>query len=402
MMYNVLRYFPKDSFAILTSHVGMDDRMVEDGQRLPAKYFPFDTPRPTTGLQKQDGLFWRCRTFIRRFKTLRSFFHFLSLLYLPFNVVRRGKRIIQEEKIDFLLGYSDHGPALISTYLLHKFTKKPFCLHFYDLYCGNNFPWFFRVAAHFMEPRLFTAGESISAMSEALAEHYQNKYGREVTVIHNAIPLDSSRPPGRIPPHPEPYRIVYTGTVVWAQAGAIRNLVEAVEGISSPKVVLQLYTPHERRFLESQGIFESERVIFERGLPQEMAAAQGSADILFVGLSFGTRHPLLINTSSPGKTCEYLVSGRPIMIHAPKESYIARYAKEHRFAHVVDENSVEALRSGILRLISDEDYRRELVSNAWSAASLNHSAGKTAERFQTLLACASVVGRHGIHAVVEI
>lgn len=385
MMYNVLRHFPEDSFAVLTSHVSLDDRAIEDGRRLRAKYFFFDTPRQATAPQGKDTLFRRGKRFIKRFNWLRLLFHFVSLFYLPFNIVRRGKNIVKEEKIELLLGYSDHGPALISTYLLHKWTKKPLCVHFYDLYYGNKFPWFFQLAARFMEPRLFRSAERISVMSEALAEHYQNKYGREVAVLHNAIGMESARTPEPIPVHAEPYKVVYTGTIVWAQAGAIRNLVHAVQELSSPKVVLYLYTPHDTHFLATQGIFESDRVIFARGLPQEMAGIQKSADILFVGLSFNTRYPLLINTSSPGKACEYLISGRPILIHAPKESYIAKYGRQHGFAHVADEDSIKELKNGILRLISDGDYAGKLISNASKTGLSNHDDKAVSTRMQRVL-----------------
>lgn len=385
MIYNVLRYFPEDSFVILTSHVGLDRKMIEDGRRLPAKYFFFDTPRPATAPEREGSFFWRCKRFIKRFKGLRLFFHLLSLFYLPFNIVWRGKKIVKEEKIELLLGYSDHGPALISTYLLHKLTKKPFCLHFYDLYYGNNFAWFFTLAARFVEPTLFRSAERISAMSEALAEHYQTKYGREVTVLHNAIPLGSSARPGPVLVHPEPYRIVYTGTISWAQAQAIRNLVQAIQSLPSPEVVLHLYTPHEKRFLESQGIFESDQVVFARGLPREMPAIQAAADILFVGLSFDTRYPLLINTSSPGKTCEYLVSGRPILVHAPKVSYIARYARQHAFACIVDENDAQGLAQQIAKLIVDKEVVERIVSNAWKTALANHDGQKISESLRQLL-----------------
>lgn len=385
MAYNLLRYFPKDSFTILTSHVSLDDKAIENGQQLPAKYFFFDTLKLATEPQKQAGLFWKCKRFIKRSRALRGLFHFLSLFYLPLQAVRRGKKIIKEEKMDLLLGFSDHGPALLSVYLLHKLTRKPFCLHFYDLYHGNNFPWFFRLVAYSLEPKLFRSAECVSVMCEALAEHYQKKYQRDVMVLHNAIPLDSSPPPDPLPDHLGPYKIVFTGTIVWAQLSAVKNLVCAVEAISDRKIVLYLYTPHEKAFLESQGLFESERVVFARGFPQEMPAIQKSADILFVGLSFDTRYTLLINTSSPGKTCEYLISGRPILVHAPKDSYIAKYAQQHGFACVVGDNDVEALKQGILRLISDRDYVHQIVSKAWKTAVLNHNAKEVSATLRRLL-----------------
>ncbi|MBZ5526595.1 MAG: hypothetical protein LAN71_01655 [Acidobacteriia bacterium] len=385
MAYNLLQYFPKDSFAILTSHVGMDDGAIAGGQRLGAKYFFFDTPKLTTVPQAQNSFFFKCKQLIRRFGLLRSLFHLLSLLYLPFNIVRRGRTIIRDEKIEHLLGYSDHGPALLSVYLLHKLTGKPFNLHFYDLYYGNNFLWFFRAVARVLEPKLFQSATRISVMCEALGEHYQAQYGREVTVLHNAIPFDSSRQHTPATCHSEPYKVVFTGTIVWAQVNAVRNLVRAVEGISRPRVVLYLYTPHDKTFLESQGLYESDRVVFARGRPREMAAIQRSADILFTGLSFDTPYPLLINTSSPGKTCEYLISGRPILVHAPEESYIARYAERQGFACVVGKNSVDLLEQGIMRLLSDRPYVEQIVSNAWRTALLNHSARTVSNRFRETL-----------------
>ncbi len=385
MAYNLLRYFPRDSFAILTSHVGLDDEMIEHGPKLSAKYFFFDTPSLTTQPLKEKQFFLRFKRSVRRFNWLRVSFHFLSVFYLPLNIVRRGKKIIRDEKIEQLFAYSDHGPALISVYLLHRLTKKPFSLHFYDLYYGNNFLWFFRAIAHYLEPRLFKAATHISVMCEALAEHYQAKYHRQITVIRNAIPIDASHRPEPPKNHPEPYKIVFTGTIVWAQDGAVRNLVKAVKAISDHKAVVYLYTPHDDAFLESHGLFQDENVVFARGVPREMPAIQKSADILFTGLSFETPHPLLINTSSPGKTCEYMISGRPILIHAPKESYIAKYAKQGGFACVVDENSVESLKRGIEKLISDKGYAEQLVSKAWKTALTNHNAEEVSASLQQCL-----------------
>lgn len=385
MAFNLLRYFPEDSFAILTSHVGLDDKAIESDSKLRAKYFFFDTPKLVTQPQKQEQFFLKCKTFIRRFSALKSLFHFLSLFYLPFNIVHRGKKIIEDAQIEHLFGFSDHGPALLAIYLLHKITKKRFSLHFYDLYYKNNFPWFFKAVAYFLEPRLFKSADGISVMCEPLAEYYQGKYHRDVTVLHNCVPLSSSYQPEPVPDHPEPFKVAYTGTIAWAQLQAVRNLVRAVEGISGSRITLYLYTPHEKRYLESQGLVESEKVVFARGLPQDMTAIQKSADILFVGLSFDTRYPLLINTSSPGKTCEYLISGRPILIHAPKESYIAKYARDRGFACVVDENDVEALKQGILKLISDKEYVSQITSNAWKTAIMSHNAKEMSNRLQQSL-----------------
>ncbi len=114
-----------------------------------------------------------------------------------------------------------------------------------------------------------------------------------------------------------------------------------------------------------------------------MSEIQRSADILFVPLSFKTKYPLVINTSSPGKTYEYLVSGRPILIHAPRSSYLAKYAKKQNFALVVDEENIEKLKEAIKKLIYDKLLVNQLVENAWQTSLLNHNAEKNSEFFQS-------------------
>ncbi len=107
-----------------------------------------------------------------------------------------------------------------------------------------------------------------------------------------------------------------------------------------------------------------------------MPEIQKSADILFVPLSFKTKYPLLIKTSSPGKTYEYLISGRPILIHAPRGSYITEYAKKHNFALVVDEENIEKLKEAIRELCNNKELVTKLVDSAWQTATLNHNDKK--------------------------
>lgn len=381
MMFNLLRYFPENSFCILTSHFGINNKVIEKGNWLKAKYFYFDTPILTSLPQKEGTFFQKIKKWVKKFSLLESLARLFFLFYLPFNIVKRGEKIIQGENAELLLGYSDYGPVLFSTYLLHRIAKKPYFLYFYDLYYGNNFSLPYKILAYFLEPRLFKEAEKVFVMSETLQEYYQKKYEREAILIRNSIPIPESKPKTKIN-HLEPYKIVFTGTIFELQADAIKNLIKAVGEIQNPKIQFWLYSPHDKNFLNNQGIFESEKVIFAQGLPQEMPEIQKSADILFVPLSFKTKYTLVINTSSPGKTYEYLVSGRPILIHAPRKSYLAQYIKKHNCGLVVDEENIEQLKEAIKKLIFNKTLVKELVKNAWQTAILNHDAKLNSQKFQ--------------------
>ncbi|MDA2936271.1 glycosyltransferase [Patescibacteria group bacterium AH-259-L05] len=355
---------------------------IKKGRWLNVKYFYFDTPTLNTIPQKEESFFQKSKNVIKKFQLLQSLAQFFFVFYLPFNIILRGKKIIQKETIELMLGYSDYGPAFLSTYLLHKITKKPFFLFFYDLYYGNNFSLPYRILARFLEPKLFKNAEKIFVMSEALQAYYQKKYKREIFVIHNSIPIKDAKPETHFNPS-GPYKIIFTGTIYWPQAGAIKNLIKAIEKIHEFKIQLWLYTPHSKKFLSAYGIFESDKVILASGLPQQMKEIQKSADILFVPLSLKTKFPLLINTSSPGKTYEYLISGRPILMHAPPDSYIVWYAKRHGFALVVDKDDIEALKNAVMSLVRNKNLVKKLVDRAWRTAVLNHDAYKTAKLFKS-------------------
>lgn len=383
MMYNLLKYFPKDSFAFLTTHSDINDRSLKIGKKLDAKYYYFDSfglqEKPQTG----ETSFQKVKSFIKRFKFLRLFMHRAIIFYWPFKALRHGKRIIKDEGMELLIGYSDIGTAFLSTYLLHKATKKPFFLYFYDLYYGNKSSFIYRTLAYFLEPRLFKSAEKIFVMNELLKEHYEKKYNREVFVIRNSIAIEDYPKPIEKKDNSPIFKIVFTGAVYWAQSQAIRNLIKAVNNLKDKNIQFWIYTTYDKKAIHEQGIFEGGRVFFASCGPSEAPEVQRNADVLFVPLSFEKENALLINTSSPGKTYEYLISGRPILIHAPKDSYIARYAKENDLALVVGEDDIGELENAIETLARDKNLSQRITDNAYKTVLKNHDARKNSEFFQS-------------------
>jgi len=61
---------------------------------------------------------------------------------------------------------------------------------------------------------------------------------------------------------------------------------------------------------------------------------------------------------------EYLAAGVPILVYAPPDSYLARYASEHGFAEVVTEPDAVALARALRRLTTDSLHVVELTRHA--------------------------------------
>ena len=99
-----------------------------------------------------------------------------------------------------------------------------------------------------------------------------------------------------------------------------------------------------------------------------MPEVQQKADLLFLPLAFEAPFPGLIRTSAPGKTGEYLAAGRPVLVHAPPDSFLAWYFREHDCGLVIDENNPARVAEAIERLLTDSSLQQRLSANAWRRA----------------------------------
>jgi len=77
-----------------------------------------------------------------------------------------------------------------------------------------------------------------------------------------------------------------------------------------------------------------------------------------------------LRTIFPGKTIEYLASGRPILVHCPKHYFLARFFEEHGCGVVIAERDPEALAEAVKALADDTAHAAEMARRALRAAEL--------------------------------
>ena len=93
-------------------------------------------------------------------------------------------------------------------------------------------------------------------------------------------------------------------------------------------------------------------------------------------------------TSAPGKLGEYLASGRPILVHAPENSFVCDYFKRTEAGIVVDQPGPDALETALRRLGDEPEFVRNIVQNALEASS-EFDVTRVREQFLSLLATLS-------------
>lgn len=362
IIYRLLRQFPCHSYGILTSRIDGEGVPVDDELRLNCKYH-----------------YVNIDTIVGGYKT--SLLSILNKWLEAFPVIVKGIKVIKGEKYDRLLVSPSHGNFLLAAYLIHKICGIKYYVYLFDLFWSRKEPKGLESFLKSLTEKLaLKPAECVFVMSERLQEYYHNKYPHlKLRIIRHPIELEQYRDAGG---NSKEYaarstlsRIVFSGMIYEYQVDAIQNLVKAVNGLKDVEV--HIYTQRSAGCLERMGI--SGNNIFYHGYVsnKELTRIQQAADILFLPMSFhgaGT-DPDIIKTASPSKLSEYLASGRPILVHAPEDSYVVWYAKKYGWGLVVDETRTETLKRAVLRLVNDEKLRRELAENARKTQTA-HEAGR--------------------------
>lgn len=371
MMWHLISRFPKDSLAILTS----EKTDGNETHKLNVPYYYYGTSLTSLKFNDtKDTLPQRVRRLAKNFPPTNFIGQIFYAIRLIQRVVTVGSVAIEKEKPTMLIGYSDIGPTLIGTYLLAKKYHLPFSLFFYDLYVGNKLPIIFKILARFFEPKLIREARHIFVMCDALKDIYHKRYSRsDITIIYNSTASvkapSTKQTNGQV--------ITYLGSVYWAQIDALKDIIKALP-LVTPRVNLRLFTPHSSQYLNEIGIYENDTISFNTCTPEEAPRVLNESSVNFIGLSLNTPYQDLINTSSPGRLCEFLQADVPILVHAPKESFLANYAKERNFAFVSTSSDVKELANTITTALTGNP---EKIQNAHITLHQNHDSAENARRY---------------------
>jgi len=295
----------------------------------------------------------------------RAAARFSSLVMRSVDRARNIAAIAKNQRCSAILACSGDGIDIPAAFLAALFTKRPFYVYLFDDYVYQWQDRLLRFFAAFCSRAILRNTKCVIVPNEFLAKDYARRYGVEPVVIRNPSEGPGSGDAADVP-WPEndgEIKIVYTGSVYQAHYDAFRNLVAAMKLLQPTNFKLHLYTAQTQETLEREGICGS--VVLHGHLPNtEILAVQSRSDILFLPLAFESPCPQVINTSAPGKMGEYLVAGRPILVHAPAESFVSWYFRKHQCGTVVDRSDPTELVKAIQRICADGCYREKLSVKA--------------------------------------
>lgn len=378
VLFQLLKNVKADSYFLITQkNINMYHLQGNCNEKLPAKYYFLQPDNQITQRIIQGLLFLRIERFLDGFLNIRK---------------HQIKKILTKEGCNIAIACTGDLLDPPATFLACKELGIPFILYTFDYYSHQ---WAataqLRSFAERYEKEMVTGARQIIVPNECMSEELHKRYGVHTTVIHN--PFDLAEYEKHATPHSgnedletksKEIKIVYTGAVYDAHYSAFQNLIAALPLTDNPNINLHLYTPQSSNHLKENGIVGP--VVLHKHLPNErMPSTQRNADILFLPLAFNSPFPEIIKTSAPGKIGEYLASKRPILVHAPRDSFVSEYFKKYQCGLVVDEDNAELLAQAIHRLISDEEFCGQITKNAYERAKTDFDINSIQKKFQDVL-----------------
>jgi len=232
-----------------------------------------------------------------------------------------------------------------------------------------------------VEGRLVARADPVIAPNEHLARELEDAYDARVRIVRNGCDVG---------PEPDPVSgvqgeaaIVYTGAVYAANHDTFRHLLDAIS-VAKVDARVDVYTAQSVDELAAAGIAGPLEVHPHRP-GAEMPDVQRSADVLFLPLAFESPFPSLIRTSTPGKMGEYLAAGRPILAHAPPDSFVAEYFREHGCGVLVDHPDPAALAEALEEIVGDGELRRRVAAAARERALADYDIERAREAFGSIV-----------------
>lgn len=313
----------------------------------------------------------------------------------------RTTQIVRRERCGTIVACTGRWHEMPIAWWTARRLRLPWVAYIFDWYAekyrtipgltGAAISW----VAGLLEGPLLRRASAVIVPNETLRDEYSRLYGIEPEIVRNPTVFD----PVAIPEVHRSKRaesiVRFTGNIYEAHYDALARLCQAIDLIHDHKVKLELFTNAGPDHLRSIGI--AGQVESHSYLPvNEVVTVQRGADILFLPLAFDCAFPSIIRTSSPGKLGDYLVSGRPILVHAPADSFVAQYCKAHDCALVVDSKDPAALAEAVRQLCDDSNLTSRIIGNALERGRIDFHVETARQAFFKVLdapACQSQVPR---------
>jgi len=226
------------------------------------------------------------------------------------------------------------------------------------------------------------------SVSQTMAEEYTKRYNKTFIPFRNPIDIDSWEPHikkdwslnGEV-------KIIYTGRLAMPNIDSLYTFCKVVNRLYSAgyKIKLDIYSIDNNSEFNAK-IHNFKPVVLHKAVSfDKIPALITKSDIAFLPIDFTRKGLRYAKYSLSTKTSEYMISGVPILLFAPKEVALTSYAETNNCMYSVTDNNLDVLSEALMEFIKNKDLRASLAQKAISVAESDSNALLVRKKFRETL-----------------
>lgn len=280
-----------------------------------------------------------------------------------------------------ILGVYPFADLFVQSFLSARALHLPFYAYMNDLWAENMTPG--TGGYHFAqkwEGKILREANRVLCVTESMQNFYEKKYGIKTELLPHCVPDHNlvHSPVDIYPAKMDKPTVLFSGGVnEHFNLDALKTLVAALELL--PQHFELLFCTHITVEKLKQLGLTSKRLRVKHVSREELQQVQSKAHVLIAPLSHNNCASEQVRVLFSTKLLNYMLTGRPIVVFAPQDSFHAESAKKKGWGYVVTQNSPSALASAIVKVMNDETLSRALVHGAIQEAR-SRSATQIASR----------------------
>lgn len=290
---------------------------------------------------------------------------------------------------------STRHSILFAEKLMNEF-KKPLFIHILDDWpstIGNSSflydYWNFRINNEFK--RLQRLSHRRIAISKKMANEYAAKYNNNWSYFHNPIDLALWKPfqKSHIDRKTGVIKIAYFGRFGRSNDEAIIDFTMGVklfnaQNFDNYTIEFHLFTNLDLNVKQKIGFNDSEIILHPFILNEEVPKEISNYDFLLLPISFSERDLKFARLSMPTKFSEYLISGVPVILFAPRTIAVTEFSEENNCTFILDVTTAKEICEKLFLIIKDTPLQNQLSSRAKFIAERKFSSLVIHESFRQL------------------
>ena len=373
VLHSLLSSLPSDQYYLICSQPE-DTKVSLALPKLDAKYYYLGTPPRRQWTSPLDMVQRAYRRLQGRAGQIENYMHLRA---------RQISEIIQQDSCCALIACTSDLMRLPTAAMACAKSSVAFVPYIFDDYAYHLVGWE-RATAQGHMYKMMTQAAQVIVTNESTAEEYQRRYNISNTaVVHNPTNVRDLESIQRIPSvlDKRTFNIVFGGNIYHAHYDAFHNMIQALETLPKDTVKLHLFTDRSAQDLAAKGI-SGESVVYHDYVPQsDFFSILLEADLLFLPLAFESPVQEVLRLATPGKTSDYLALAKPILVHAPADSFISQYFRKHQCGLVVDQPDVSLLAQMISDVVAGKIDVQVLAQRARQRAEIDFAIEAVQARF---------------------